>query len=410
MMKQKHKGLLCGFAALCLAVSAVMGLICYYDHALSDSFCTARDEQVIAVASNPTLQIQKAAETKVQVGVVTEGGYSVGTAKIKLFGIIPVKEVALETTARKQMQLGGKLFGIKLYTDGVLVVGIDKVTTDSGRVSPGKEAGLQVGDSILTADGKAVCSNEELRQIITAAAGKPIALTVRRGESRLSMTLQPAYAVGGVWRGGIWVKDSTAGIGTLTCYDAATGVFVGLGHGIYDPDTKTLLHIAKGEICSAVLTGIKKGQNGTPGQLEGIFTEGILQGELLSNTENGISGVLKAEELMQVEECEMLPIAYKQEITVGKAYLCCRFGGESIEEYEVEIEKVDLSDGKESKNFVIHVTDERLLEKTGGIVQGMSGSPLVQNGRIIGAVTHVFVGDSTRGYGIFIENMLDAVA
>ncbi len=410
MMKRKHKGWLCGFAALSVAVAVVMGLVCYYSTALSDAFITDFGKHTVAIASNQTLQIQTDRETDTQAGVLTQSGYTASTAKLKLFGFIPVKEIALEQTSRKQLQLGGDLFGIKLYTDGVLVVGIDKVTTASGRVSPGKDAGLRVGDSILLADGKPVCSNEELREVISHAAGKPIALSVRRGEEILSLSLQPAYASGGVWRGGIWVKDSTAGIGTLTCYDASTGSFVGLGHGIYDSDTKTLLHISKGEICKAALTGIRKGQNGTPGQLEGIFTEGAPHGSLRYNTENGIGGVLKAGELMEASACESLPIAYKQEIQTGTAYLCCRFGAEEITKYEVEIEKVDLSDGKTSKNFVLRVTDERLLKKTGGIVQGMSGSPLVQNGKLIGAVTHVFIGDATRGYGIFIENMLDAAA
>ncbi len=396
------------FGALVLVVAAVMGLVCYYSFALSDHFMTAGSDRMESIASRPTLTIQKKTEEQVQAGAIKPGGVSEQTAKVKLFGCIPVKEIALEQTTRRQMQLGGELFGIKLYTDGVLVVQIDRVTTASGRASPGRDAGLRVGDSILFANGKAVCSNEELRQVITKAAGKTIALTVRRGERTLQLSLQPVYATSGVWRGGIWVKDSTAGIGTLTCYDEQSGSFVGLGHGIYDPDTKTLLHISKGEICAVALTGIQKGQNGTPGQLEGVFTDGVLQGSLFYNTESGIGGVLNAKELMQSTDCLSLPIAYKQEVSTGTAYLCCRFGSEEISLYEVQIEKVDLSDGKASKNFVLRVTDERLLQKTGGIVQGMSGSPLVQNGKIIGAVTHVFVGDATRGYGIFIENMPDA--
>lgn len=408
-MKQKKRRLAAGFLSVALIAAAVLGLSCYYRAALPDEFLVKSGEQTVTIASMPGLRLDTADASEVKAGVVQQNSVSAQTATVKLWGVLPIKTVTLQPVSEKRMQLGGNLFGIKLYTDGVLVVELDRVTTASGRASPGKDAGLKVGDSILSANGVPISTNEQLREVIATGNGETIALAVRRGESVLQLDLQPVQSSGGVWRGGIWVRDSTAGIGTLTCFDEQTGAFVGLGHGIYDVDAGTLLTISKGEICKAALTGITKGKNGTPGQLEGVFTEGAPQGELLYNTECGIGGTLDVKELMKEQECVSLPMGLKQEVTTGRAYLCSRLGGSDAELYEVEIEKVDLTPGKQSKNLVIRVTDERLLEQTGGIVQGMSGSPIIQNGKLIGAVTHVFVNDAAKGYGIFIENMLDAV-
>lgn len=409
-MKSKKRRLAAGLAAVGLMAAAVLGLNCYYRAALPDDFLVKQGEQAVSIASMPGLTLDAADAAEVKAGVVQQNSVSAQTAVVKLWGILPIKTVTLQPVQEKQLQIGGNLFGIKLYTDGVLVVELDKVTTASGRASPGKDAGLKVGDSILSANGVPISTNEELRDIIATGNGKAVELAIRRGESILQLSLQPVKSSGGVWRGGIWVRDSTAGIGTLTCFDEQTGAFAGLGHGIYDVDAGTLLSIGKGEICKAALTGIEKGKNGTPGQLEGVFTGGAPQGILLYNTECGIGGTLDARELMKEQECVSLPVGFKQEVTTGKAYLCSRLDGSAAELYEVEIEKVDFTPGKQSKNLVIRVTDERLLEQTGGIVQGMSGSPIIQNGKLIGAVTHVFVNDAAKGYGIFIENMLDAVS
>ena len=402
-MKQKKKG----YAILCLALgmitAVVMGLGCYYEHALPDVLYTVGDASV-KIASKAMLSVDKADEKGSVIDAASDS-ISSDLATVRLWGIIPVKSIQLKSYDKTEVSLGGTLFGIKLFTDGVLVVDIDRVTTDNGRVCPALDAGIKEGDCILTADGIPVSSNAELRQIICESGGVPIDLLVRRNGREFTLRLKPARAVSDTWRGGIWVRDSTAGIGTLTCYDAA-GRFVGLGHGIYDVDTGTLLRVGAGSICEATLTGIVKGCDGSPGKLEGIFTDSAPLGSLLYNSDAGIGGVL--------EECDAkavnLPIALRQEVKTGKAYLCCMLDEEELQYYEVKIEKVDLSDGKQSKNMVIRVTDERLLEKTGGIVQGMSGSPIIQDGKLIGAVTHVFVNNAKKGYGIFIENMLDAVS
>ncbi len=408
-MKSKKKGIIVSAVAALLLLASVTGLVCYYRAAVPDRFYVEESEQSagsFSIASREMLTVD--ADFDGEKTALAQGAASGSERKatIKLWGILPLKTVSLKPVEIKEVQVSGSLFGIKLYTEGVLIVDIDKVTTKDGRVSPGKDAGLKVGDCILSAAGKAICTNDELREIIASSGGKKIALKARRGEQVLSLTLCPAKATSGVWRGGIWVRDSTAGIGTLTCFDPQSGIFAGLGHGIYDVDTGTLMQVANGEICKAALTGVEKGKDGAPGQLEGVFTDGEPHGELLCNTEVGVYGVLDTGESRSVQGLQM-PIALRQEVQTGKAYLYCSLDGESAEQYEVWIERVDLTEGKKTKNLVIRVTDQRLLEKTGGIVQGMSGTPILQNGKLVGAVTHVFVNDAVKGYGIFAENMLE---
>ncbi len=408
-MGRKKKGTLISVAAALLVLASVTGLICYYRAAIPDRLYVEESRQgstSFSIASREMLTVDASLDGEKTALAQGAAAFGEQKATVKLFGILPLKTVSLKPVEIKEVQVSGSLFGIKLYTEGVLIVDMDKVTTNQGRVSPGKDAGLKVGDCILSAAGKAVCTNDELREIISASGGKEIALKVRRGEKILTLTLRPAKATSGAWRGGIWVRDSTAGIGTLTCFDKESGIFAGLGHGIYDVDTGTLMQVADGEICKAALTGVEKGKDGTPGQLEGIFTDGEPHGQLLCNTEVGVYGVLDAEESRSAQGLQM-PIALRQEVQTGKAYLYCSLDGENAEQYEVWIERVDLTEGKKTKNLVIRVTDERLLEKTGGIVQGMSGTPILQNGKLVGAVTHVFVNDAVKGYGIFAENMLE---
>jgi stage IV sporulation protein B len=404
-MKKRQKGFAAGFAAVAATAAAVLGLSCYYAASLPEQFYTASDQTEWSISSQSALVVTEDAEEPLLAGVVGQTSRAAKTATVKLWGILPVKTVSLQSVQLQNVQIGGNLFGIKLYTEGVLVVDIDKITTETGRVSPGRNAGIREGDSILSANGISVSTNEELREIIASSGGEPVQLVVKRDGSLLELSLTPALSSGNIWRGGIWVRDSTAGIGTLTCFDPTTGVFAGLGHGIYDTDTGTLLSVADGEICKAVLTGIEKGEDGSPGQLQGIFTDGAPSGTLLSNTETGVYGILEQTETD--DTAITVPIALKQEVQTGTAYLYCKLDEEQAQFYEIMIEKVDLAEGKETKNLIIRVTDEKLLQKTGGIVQGMSGTPILQNGKLVGAVTHVFVNDSAKGYGIFAENMLD---
>lgn len=236
--------------------------------------------------------------------------------------------------------------------------------------------------------------------------GESVTLKVRRGKETIPLSLTPVKDDKGNYKLGIWVRDDTQGIGTLTYVDE-NGGFGALGHGISDVDTGELLSIADGNLYNAQILGIRKGEKGNPGELSGLirYEAGNILGEISENRKNGIFGTMEASQLKNMN-LEKVPIGYKQDLKTGPASVFCCTDGE-VKEYAAEITRIDLNHEDSNKSFVIQITDKELLEKTGGIVQGMSGSPVLQNGKLFGAVTHVFVQDSTSGYGIFIENMMD---
>lgn len=295
---------------------------------------------------------------------------------------------------------GGFPFGVKMYTDGVIVSALEEVETDSGTVMPGVNAGLKIKDIITEVNGEKTTGALTLSQMIANSAGAPLTLTVEREGETVSLTLTPAKCSSdGKYKAGMWLKDSTAGVGTVTYVIPETGEFAGLGHGICDIDTGKPLPLARGIVSGVNISGIKKGSPGSPGELRAGFMGGKV-GILTDNRNTGVYGILSEHpNLKQVE------LGKREEICEGKAHIISTLDNSGAKEYEVELSAINKS-STGSKSFVVTVTDKALLEKTGGIVQGMSGSPIVQNGKLVGAVTHVFVNDPTRGYGIFIENML----
>lgn len=321
---------------------------------------------------------------------------------VKLLGAVQVKDVNVQVVDRREVIPCGIPFGIKMFTDGVMVVGIGDVDCDGKLVNPAKEAGLQVGDVVVEMDGTTTLSNKEVAKIISKGGGKPINVTVKRGEYIHETLLHPVKSsVDGSYKIGLWVRDSSAGIGTMTYYDNSSGVFAGLGHAICDVDTQTIMPLSQGEVVGASITGVRRGTAGSPGELKGVFTEGGRLGALCVNNATGVYGTLS-----RLPEASLsLPVAFSYEVKEGKATILTTISGSQPKEYEVMIEKINHSDAEPTKNMVLRITDPELLEKTGGIVQGMSGSPILQNGRLVGAVTHVFVNDPTKGYGIFAENM-----
>ncbi len=303
---------------------------------------------------------------------------------------------------RKYLIPGGNLIGIRLKTDGVLVVGTESFETQNGNVSPAVDAGIKVGDTLKTVEDIKISDNSQLSEIIASSDGCPLDVEIIRDGQIIAVTLTPEISsVTGEYKCGLWIRDSTGGIGTLTYCDAENGCFGSLGHGIYDTDTGKIIPTEKGEICDAQLNGVTKGTNGTAGELKGIIS-GDSYGSIISNNENGIYGNID----IISNSLDILPVAFIDEITTGKAEIISTVRDNKTEIFEIEIERISKS--ADNKNFVVKVTDEELLSVTGGIVQGMSGSPIIQNGRIVGAVTHVFVNDPTKGYGIFIDNMLNA--
>lgn len=294
----------------------------------------------------------------------------------------------------------GQPIGVKLFSDGVLVIGF------SDGESPAKDCGLKKGDIITALDGTALDSIEALRACLNAGGGSDAALTVKRGSRTLTLEASPQQDVGGEYRLGAWVRDSMAGIGTMTFYDPESGIFGALGHGVTDADTGKLLPLDHGSIMDASVKAVKRGERAAPGELKGDFDLTRDSGTLFANTESGIFGKLSAEDAEKLRT-QALPIAGKSERKTGKAQILATVEGKETRAYDIEIEKIYSSSGS-TRNFLLHVTDKALLAQTGGIVPGMSGSVVLKDGKIVGAVTHVLLDDPTRGYGIFIENMLAA--
>ena len=299
----------------------------------------------------------------------------------------------------------GHTVGIKLFSEGVLVVGLSELETAKGTAAPAKDCGLKVGDFILEADGAEVESTEHFQSLMAAASGAETCLTVKRNGKTLTLEAAAVQCSDGAWRLGAWVRDSLAGIGTMTFYDPASGVFATLGHGINDVDTGQLMTLDVGSIMGSTVKAVQKGQSGQPGELRGDFDMSGDLGNLYANTVCGVFGTMETCPL--AEESQAVEVARADQVRKGSAEILANVSGDRVERYQVEITKICAGSG-DTQNFVVQVTDPRLLEATGGIVQGMSGSPILQDGRLIGAVTHVMVDDPTSGYGIFIENMLSA--
>lgn len=299
---------------------------------------------------------------------------------------------------------GGQAFGVKFYTDGVMVVDMTAFETADGMRNPAYEAGIRTKDIIISVNGEKITTNRDISNIVSACNGNTVVFEVKRNDTTFTVNVLPQKsAAQDSYKVGLWVRDSTAGIGTITYFNPQTGHFAGLGHGISDVDTGVLMPLAVGDVIGANISSVIKGQKGAPGQLEGSFNEFVQYGSLIQNTSQGVFGKTNDKNLLSQQA---IPIASNDEVQVGEVTIRCTTNGSEISEYKAMIESINKSSTSQGKNMVIKITDEALLEKTGGIVQGMSGSPIIQNGKLVGAVTHVLINDPTMGYGIFIENML----
>lgn len=306
---------------------------------------------------------------------------------------------------RKKVCLGGDPVGIKLNTKGVLVVGFSDIISDKDRKkSPAAEAGVQIGDSILKINGETIDDSKKLAKIIDK--GSEFELTLLRNNKLVTRKVTPVKnSIDGKYKFGVWIRDSTAGVGTLTFYDNASGKFAALGHPITDVDTGTILKVKDGNIIDSTIISVKKGVKGEPGEIRGIFlNEDSPIGKIEKNTLCGVYGSnFKNDKNAKKNQIE---VAYKDEVKEGEAKIYTTINGENPRFYNIKIEKVYSQESTNGKSMIIKVTDKELLKKTGGIVQGMSGSPIVQNNRIVGAVTHVLINNPDTGYGIYAEWML----
>lgn len=297
---------------------------------------------------------------------------------------------------------GGMPFGVRFLTEGVTVVGFCDVDHDGAKVNPASRAGLKMGDVILRVNGEPLEDAVSLTERIENSNGAELTLSCRRGKNEFETKLKPVWSNAEErYKTGIWVRDSGAGIGTVTFLLPETGAFAGLGHGICDAETGEPLAIRRGSVSDVTISSVVKGTPGTPGELKGYFNAGKA-GALLGNTLCGVWGVYSD---VPQPTSEPVHVALRDEVTEGEATILCTLANNTTGSYTVRLSAIDR-DAQGPKCFTVTVTDPRLLEQTGGIVQGMSGSPILQNGKLVGAVTHVLVNDPTTGYGIFLENML----
>ena len=310
--------------------------------------------------------------------------------------------IPVQGAVRQYVIPGGTPFGIKMICDGVIVVGMSDVQVGSEVLNPAKEAGIKVGDIITKIDGYRINGNNQVSRIFAESGGQRLHLEILRGTQTIEFYLSPIYSEAErSYKAGIWIRDSSAGIGTMTYFSPDIMGFAGLGHAICDVDTGKIMPLYSGEIVDVNISGAHAGTSGRPGELQGIFSGQAPMGTLLRNTQSGIFGTMNSPYFGG----EAIPMAFKHEIQPGPAVILATISGNKPASFDIMIERVSHSDINPTKNIIIRITDQRLLSSTGGIVQGMSGSPIIQNGKLAGAVTHVFVNDPTRGYGIFAENM-----
>ena len=328
----------------------------------------------------------------------TVGSYQ---TTLSIGGVFPIKKVQAVITPRQTVTVCGTPFGVKMFSEGALIVGFTDINSSDGTpVNPSKAAGLRLGDRVICIGDTSTESNDEVKAALEAADGQPVRVVYVRDGQQQQTTLTPCWdAVANEWRAGMWVRDSSAGVGTLTFIEEEGGIFAGLGHSISDGDTGQSIALRSGEIVPCEIVGCTIGTAGSPGELKGKFIGSHAVGTIEINGENGVYGETRAD-----FEGRSMEVAFAQEVVTGPAQILTTTLGQTPKLYDVEIEKV--SDAESVRNMVIHVTDSDLLQETGGIVQGMSGSPILQNGRLVGAVTHVLVNDPTRGYAIFAETML----
>ncbi len=384
---------------MCTAMTMLVGLAGFYRVMLPNRFFVSEGEplmisSVFSITAKPTRSSYTVALTSISArsSRTTEN-------TLMLFGMIPIKNVTASSVERPKLVPCGSAFGIKLLTDGVMVVDLAEVNGGC----PAKECGIREGDIIISINGENIQSNGDVSDIIKRSRGKKCDVILKRDGKEVRAALSPVYSEG-AYKAGMWVRDSSAGIGTLTFYNEETGEFAGLGHPVCDSDTGEILPLWEGAVGRIRLTGFIPSSKGDPGQLTGEFDGTDTLGEITLNCEEGLFG--------RLDKCPVnsapLELGFRQEIEKGSATMLCSLDGGTPKSYSVEIEQINLSQAAEH-DLVVKVTDKELIAQTGGIVQGMSGSPIIQNGRIVGAVTHVFIEDPTMGYGIFGDRMASKI-
>ena len=325
---------------------------------------------------------------------------------LNLFGTIPVKEVNVNVIPKTMVVPLGNAIGMKLYTKGVLVVGMSQIETDKNeKKKPYENSGIEQGDTILEINNNIVGNTEELIKEVENSKGNTINIKYLRDDKTMQTDITPVKSKN-TYKIGLWVRDAAAGVGTLTFYEPSTNLFMALGHGISDIDTEEIVNIANGELVTANIVSITKGRKGYPGEIRGTIDEGKTIGTIYKNTNFGVYGMVKNKNYLEADLTQEMEVAPRNEIKEGKAQIICQLENSAKKKYDIEIEKVYINNNQNNKSMLIKITDKELLEKTGGIIQGMSGAPIIQEGKFVGAVTNVLVNDPTQGYGVFADIMI----
>ena len=322
--------------------------------------------------------------------------------RLNLFNLIPLKNIDVNVIPKTTVVPMGNAIGMKLYTAGVLVVGMSEI---EGK-KPYENSGIKEGDRIIQINQNQIDNTDDLMKAVNKSDGNNISIKYVRDEKTITTSIKPLKNSSNEYKIGLWVRDAAAGVGTLTFYEPSSGMFATLGHGIMDIDTAELIKIANGELVTTNILSINKGTKGNPGEIRGTIEAGHTIGSISKNTKFGVFGTINKTPYLNTSNTNEVQVALREEIKTGKALIICELENGKKEYYDIEIQRIFISNNKDNKSMLIKVTDKKLLEKTGGIIQGMSGAPIIQNGKFVGAVTHVLVNDPTIGYGVFADIML----
>lgn len=325
---------------------------------------------------------------------------------VTLFGT-KVKDVTVETIENAEVVPIGKIIGMKLYTNGVLIVGMSEIENmDNELVSPYRDCDIKQGDTILKVNDTEIENIDNLKEVVNDSNGENVILTLLRDGTVVTSNITPAQTELDEYKLGLWVKDAATGVGTMTYYEKSTGIFAALGHGIVDSDTDQLINIESGEVVTSDVISITKADINSPGEIRGTIINQKTIGNIEKNTQFGIYGMLDNLATLNIDTKNSLPVALRNEIEVGDAKILCSLDGKTTKEYNIKIEKIYTNNSYDNKSMLIRVTDDNLIQTTGGIIRGLSGSPIIQNGKFVGAVTNVLVSNPEIGYGIFGDMMI----
>ena len=306
----------------------------------------------------------------------------------------------------QKVDIVGRCVGLRLYTKGVLVIGMSEVDSINGeKVEPYKNTGIQIGDMIQEMNGIKINNANDVSQIVNRSEGEEISIKYLRENNEIYTTITPVKTKDNNYLLGLWIRDAASGIGTLTFYDDENNRFAALGHGINDMDTGKLLNIANGELVTCKIVSIVKAREGKVGEIRGTIDEGHKIGDVEKNSDIGVYGNVIEKNFIDTIKIKQVDVASRNEVNVGKAEIYCELEENKVEKYEIEIKKLFKGNYKDNKSMLIKITDKRLLEKTGGIIPGMSGTPIIQNGKFVGAITNVLLNNPKQGYAIFADMM-----